>query len=114
MSLGRPPRPSPGWESETENLECRVFIGLPYDCRRDATGAGGLSLPICTIICIILSMNVVWDETKRRANLKKHGLDFADAAQVLAGITRTFEDARFEYGEQRFISLCMLRDTVVV
>ena len=59
-------------------------------------------------------MNVVWDETKRRANLKKHGLDFADAAQVLAGITRTFEDARFEYGEQRFITLGMLRDTVVV
>ena len=35
-------------------------------------------------------MKVVWDEAKRRANLKKHGLDFADAAQVLASIT---EDA---------------------
>ncbi len=58
-------------------------------------------------------MNVVWDEAKRRANLKKHGLDFADAAQVLAGITCTFEDARFEYGEQRFVTLGMLRDTVV-
>jgi uncharacterized DUF497 family protein len=59
-------------------------------------------------------MNVVWDETKRRANLKKHGLDFADAARVLAGITCTFEDARFEYGEQRFVTLGMLHDTVVV
>ncbi len=58
-------------------------------------------------------MKVVWDETKRRANLKKHGLDFADAADALAGITCTFDDARFEYGEQRFITLGMLRDTVV-
>ena len=59
-------------------------------------------------------MKVVWHETKRRANLKKHGLDFTDAAHVLAGITCTFEDARFEYGEQRFVTLGMLRDTVVV
>ena len=26
---------------------------------------------------------LVWDEAKRLANLKKHGLDFADSAQVL-------------------------------
>lgn len=59
-------------------------------------------------------MKIAWDEAKRRANLKKHGLDFADAPDVLAGITCTFEDARFEYGGQRFITLGMLRDTVVV
>jgi uncharacterized protein len=27
---------------------------------------------------------LTWDETKRRSNLIKHGLDFADAAEVLA------------------------------
>ena len=59
-------------------------------------------------------MKVVWDEAKRRANLRKHGLDFADAEQVLAGITYTIEDRRFEYGERRFITFGMLRDTVVV
>lgn len=59
-------------------------------------------------------MKIVWDEPKRRANLKKHGLDFADAALALAGITCTFEDARFDYGEQRFITLGLLHDTVVV
>jgi len=59
-------------------------------------------------------MKVVWDEAKRRANLRKHGLDFADAEQVLAGITCTIEDRRFEYGERRFITLGMLHDTVVV
>ena len=59
-------------------------------------------------------MKVVWNETKRGANLKKHGLDFADAARMLAGVTCTFEDTRFEYGEQRFVTLGMLDDTVVV
>jgi uncharacterized DUF497 family protein len=59
-------------------------------------------------------MKIVWDEAKRRANLKKHGLDFADAAQVLAGVTCTFEDNRVAYGEHRFISLGMLGHMVVV
>jgi len=31
-----------------------------------------------------------------------------------AGITWTIEDRRFEYGERRYITLGMLRDTVVV
>ncbi len=59
-------------------------------------------------------MKVVWDEAKRRATLRKHGFDFADAEHILAGITYTIEDRRFEYGERRFITLGMLRDTVVV
>lgn len=59
-------------------------------------------------------MKVVWDEAKRRANLRKHGFDFADAEGVFSGITYTIEDRRFEYEEPRFITLGMLRDTVVV
>lgn len=59
-------------------------------------------------------MKVVWDEAKRSANLRKHGFDFADAELVFAGITYTIEDRRFDYSEQRFITLGMLRDTVVV
>ena len=47
-------------------------------------------------------------------SLRKHGLDFADAEQVFGGITCTIEDRRFEYDERRFITLGMLRDTVVV
>lgn len=59
-------------------------------------------------------MKIVWDETKRRANLRKHGFDFADAKDVYNGITYTIEDRRFEYGEERFITLGMLRDVVVM
>jgi uncharacterized DUF497 family protein len=59
-------------------------------------------------------MVIRWDETKRRANSRKHGVDFADAEQVFAGITFTFEDNRFNYAEQRFITLGLLNGTVVV
>lgn len=59
-------------------------------------------------------MKIVWDEAKRGANLRKHGLDFADAEQVFTGITYTIEDRRFDYGERRFITLGLLRDTVIV
>ena len=47
-------------------------------------------------------------EAKRAANLKAHGLDFVDAPVVFEGVTFTFEDDRFSYGEQRFISLGLL------
>lgn len=59
-------------------------------------------------------MKFTWDEAKRRSNLVKHRLDFADAPAVFAGITITFEDDRFDYGEERFITLGMLKGVVVV
>lgn len=34
---------------------------------------------------MIWPMNFTWDETKRHANIAKHGLDFADAENVFAG-----------------------------
>ena len=55
-----------------------------------------------------------WDETKKRSNLKKHKLDLADAKLVFAGPTFTFEDNRFDYGEQRWISMGLLGDAVIV
>lgn len=60
-------------------------------------------------------MRYTFDATKRAANLKKHGYDFKDAPQVIEGAaTVTFEDRRFDYDEQRFITLGMLRGEVVV
>lgn len=49
-----------------------------------------------------------WDEEKRQANLKDHGLDFVDAEKVFEGPTFTYEDDRFDYGEQRFMTLGFL------
>lgn len=53
-------------------------------------------------------MEFTWSETKRAANVKAHGLDFVDAPRVFEGLTFTFEDDRFSYGEQRFITLGQL------
>jgi uncharacterized DUF497 family protein len=49
-----------------------------------------------------------WSEAKRAANLKAHGLDFVDAPRVFEGVTFTFEDDRFSYSEQRFVTLGLL------
>ena len=59
-------------------------------------------------------MQFLWDEAKRRVNLRKHGLDFVDGQAVFASITSTAEDLRFEYQEHRFITLGLLHGTVVV
>ena len=55
-----------------------------------------------------------WDEAKNRSNFVKHGLDFADAKQVLAGPCVTFIDSRFDYGEERLITLGLLAGRVVI
>jgi uncharacterized DUF497 family protein len=60
-----------------------------------------------------MSMRFSWDEKKRRTNLKDHGLDFVDAPRVFEGPTFTFEDDRFAYGEQRFVTLGFLADIAV-
>lgn len=59
-------------------------------------------------------MKFEWNEEKRKSNLSKHGLDFKDAAYVFDGVTFTLEDNRFIYGEQRFITIGMLKSIVVV
>ena len=60
-------------------------------------------------------MRYVWDEAKRQANLKKHGLDFADAPEVFAGPMVLIEDSRAEdYGEQRMIGIGLLDCLVVL
>jgi uncharacterized DUF497 family protein len=54
-----------------------------------------------------------WDEAKRRLNLRKHGIDFADADKIFRGLTFTAEDDREIYGERRYLTLGPLDDQVV-
>lgn len=58
-------------------------------------------------------MEFTWSKTKRAANLNAHGLDFVDAPRVFEGLTFTFEDDRFSYREQRFVTLGLLAGTPV-
>lgn len=53
-------------------------------------------------------MRFTWAERKRAINLREHGLDFVDAPRVFEGVTFTYEDDRFDYGEQRYITLGLL------
>ena len=53
-------------------------------------------------------MEFTWSESKRASNIVGHGLDFVDAQVVFEGMTYTFEDDRFSYSEQRFVTLGLL------
>lgn len=55
-----------------------------------------------------MSAGFAWSERKRCLNIKQHGLDFVDAPAVFAGLTFTYEDDRFSYREQRFVTLGLL------
>jgi uncharacterized DUF497 family protein len=59
-------------------------------------------------------MKFTWREPKRLSNLKKHGLDFADAEKIFSGPVRFDPDHRFGYEEERFIAVGLLDDRVVV
>jgi uncharacterized protein len=57
---------------------------------------------------------VSWHESKRRANIKRHGLDFAGCEAIWDNFTVTREDIRKDYGEQRLVTFGTLRGEVVV
>ena len=58
-------------------------------------------------------MRFEWDEAKRKSNLKTHDLDFEEAELVFGGLTASYEDDRFRYTEQRFVTLGLLRGVPV-
>jgi hypothetical protein len=66
------------------------------------------ALAVAAICSYISFMRFTWSERKRAINLKDHGLDFVDAPRVFEGATYTFEDDRFDYGEQRYETLGLL------
>jgi hypothetical protein len=59
-------------------------------------------------------VDISFDREKRAAILKHRGLDFADAGLVFAGRTVTVQDARRDYGEDRFITAGHLAGRCVV
>jgi uncharacterized DUF497 family protein len=59
-------------------------------------------------------MEFEWDEDKRKADLAKHGLDFADAPQFGWETASVTLDDRFDYGEKREIALGLYGGSVHV
>ena len=50
-------------------------------------------------------MQFEWDDTKNRANLRKHGVSFETARRIFERPYRTSLDLRRDYGEDRYISV---------
>ena len=59
-------------------------------------------------------MRFEWDEEENKANIRKHGFDFADAWEIFTGLMLTALDDWEDYGEDRWIGIGMLRMHVVV
>lgn len=59
-------------------------------------------------------MIIEFDTVKREKTLQERGLDFADAGKVFAGRHFLARDDRFDYGEERFITVGFLADRIVV
>jgi hypothetical protein len=52
-----------------------------------------------------------WDENKRELNLENRGIDFVDVIPLFSyPEALTFKDTRREYGEDRYVLLCPVRD----
>ena len=60
-----------------------------------------------------MGIKLVWDESKRKANLAKHGLDFADAAWVLESEIRLDVLVK-RRGEERIQSFAYVFDRLAV
>jgi uncharacterized protein len=73
-----------------------------------------LGLPSLKSIGQLKNMRYTWHKLKQQKNLNKRGLDFAEAEKVFAGPTFIFEDNRKDYGEQRWVTLGLLGDRVMV
>lgn len=59
-------------------------------------------------------MKFEWDEAKNHLNLRKHGLDFADAPEIFKGPMLVQLDTRQDYGEDRWIAIGFIQNRVVV
>ena len=54
-------------------------------------------------------MELEWDETKRKANIAKHGLDFTDIPTLDWDNATVLQDARKNYPEPRYWAFAMRR-----
>ncbi len=58
-------------------------------------------------------MKFEWDQNKIRKNIERHGFDFNDTKEVFEGLKATFPDDRFDYEEDRYVTLGLLGSVVV-
>ena len=59
-------------------------------------------------------MDISFDSAKRDYVLRERGLDLADAGELLSGDCFEMVDDREDYGEERWVSIGMLKGEVIV
>jgi uncharacterized protein len=59
-------------------------------------------------------MGFGWDAAKNRANVAKHGIDFADAVRIFDGLALELPDIRRDYGERRLIAYGAVENREIV
>jgi uncharacterized protein len=59
-------------------------------------------------------MSVVWNEIKRRENIRKHGIDFKDAQEIFRSPMLANIDNRHDYGEERWVGIGFMKGIIAV
>ena len=60
-----------------------------------------------TFVHTFVRVEIAWDPQKAEANVREHGVSFAEAATVLTDDCALTREDRVSAGEQRFVSLGM-------
>jgi uncharacterized DUF497 family protein len=55
-----------------------------------------------------------WNEAKNHSNIRKHGLDFAEAEEMFRGVLLARPDTREDYRETRWIGIGAIRGRTAV
>ncbi len=64
------------------------------------------------VVTFGVTITFEWDETKNRANVRKHGFDFTEAEEMFRGALLVRPDTREDYGERRWIGIGMVQGRV--
>ena len=59
-------------------------------------------------------MKFEWDDEKNEENIRRHGIDFSDVVEMFNHPMLTQLDTRRDYGEDRWIGVGLLKNTVAV
>ena len=59
----------------------------------------------CTFVRKAVGVQFEWDNEKNEANIRKHGIDFADIHIMFQAPMLVDRDGRQEYGEERWIGI---------
>jgi uncharacterized protein len=59
-------------------------------------------------------MKFEWDEQKNLENIRRHGIDFHDVPSIFQYYVLIDLDDRHDYGEERWLGIRMLRNSLAV